>query len=285
MKQNFALSSWKRATIVLAGLTLFACGGGSSSVSSTDPVVSAVTPEANPAVGKASTFTISGANLPATVTPTVTGCSGVTTIASTSTTSRQFTCVPESLNVGVSISYSTATPFTASISVPRPKVTMVTTLGNVEMELYPEKAPTTVKNFLGYVNSGFYSGTVFHRVAVGFVSQGGGFTLSSSGIPTVKPPTSGNIVLESNNGLSNLKYTLAMARLSSPNTANSQFFFNAADNGAILDYRAAAPTNFGYAVFGKAVAGTAILDTLNAIPTVGENPISPPLIQSITQTQ
>lgn len=141
-------------------------------------------------------------------------------------------------------------------SVMKEIVVLETTKGNIEIELDRENAPITVENFVSYVESGFYDGTIFHRVMDGFMIQGGGFTPDGNEKQT-NPP----IKLESNNGLSNLEGTVAMARTNEPNSATSQFFINVANN-TFLDY---GPNNDGYAVFGKVVSG---MDAVNGIKSV-----------------
>jgi cyclophilin family peptidyl-prolyl cis-trans isomerase len=138
----------------------------------------------------------------------------------------------------------------------KPIVELETSMGNIEIELYPEKAPKTVKNFLEYVNSGFYNGTVFHRVIKGFMVQVGGFDKDMEQKKTLSP-----ISIESNNGLKNDRGTIAMARTSNPNSATSQFFINAKDND-FLNYTSSTPQGYGYAVFGKVIKG---MDTVNKI--------------------
>jgi len=133
-----------------------------------------------------------------------------------------------------------------------------TSKGNIEIELDSENAPVSAENFLGYVNSGFYDGTVFHRVIPNFMIQGGGFTPEGT-----EKSTNPAIKLESNNGLKNERGTIAMARTSAPNSATSQFFINVVDNPA-LDY---SPGNDGYAVFGKVVSGMDVVDGIKDVPT------------------
>jgi peptidyl-prolyl cis-trans isomerase A (cyclophilin A) len=135
-------------------------------------------------------------------------------------------------------------------------VVFQTTMGIIEIELYRAHAPITVANFLSYVKSGFYNGTVFHRVYDGFVIQGGGFTSNETEKTTGNP-----IKLESNNGLKNLVGTIAMARTNTPDSATSQFFINLVDNKN-LDYTSSSP---GYAVFGKVISG---MDVVNKIAGV-----------------
>ena len=133
-----------------------------------------------------------------------------------------------------------------------------TNKGTIEIELDRENAPVTVENFVGYVNSGFYDGTVFHRVIPNFMIQGGGFTAEG-----VQKETNAPIKLESDNGLKNLEGTIAMARTNDPDSATSQFFINVVDNPA-LDY---ASGNDGYAVFGKVTSGMEVVDDIASVKT------------------
>ncbi len=137
-------------------------------------------------------------------------------------------------------------------------VVIETSKGTIEVQLNSEKASITVENFLAYVNSGFYDGTVFHRVMPGFMIQGGGFTPDGTQKPTSEP-----IKLESDNGLGNDAGTIAMARTSVPDSATSQFFINVANNG-FLNY---APGNDGYAVFGKVTSGMDVVNKIAAVRT------------------
>lgn len=139
-------------------------------------------------------------------------------------------------------------------------VCMLTSSGEIVVELYDSYAPQTVANFYKYVAAGFYTNTLIHRVDRDFVVQGGGY---SPGM-VAKQPLYAPIRLESNNGLSNLRGTLAMARRGDPDTATSQFFFNVLDNTG-LDYQSAA--NPGYTVFGRIISGLATLDAINVVPT------------------
>lgn len=136
-------------------------------------------------------------------------------------------------------------------------VCMLTSDGEIVVGLDPVKAPITVANFLKYVKDGFYDNTIFHRVVPGFVVQGGGYTTGYS----TKTATYSAIALESQNGLSNLRGTIAMARTTVPASATSQFYFNTVDNVS-LDYKDA--SNPGYAVFGKIISGTETVDKINA---------------------
>ncbi len=140
-----------------------------------------------------------------------------------------------------------------------PTVVMETTHGNFTIELDAANAPISTENFLSYVDSGFYDGTIFHRVIDGFMIQGGGFTEQMAQKPTNAP-----IKNEADNGLKNVTGTLAMARTQVVDSATAQFFINVADN-AFLDHRSPTPDGYGYAVFGKVIDG---MDTVQAIRQV-----------------
>lgn len=133
---------------------------------------------------------------------------------------------------------------------------MKTTMGDITLELYQDKAPATVKNFLGYVDDKFYDGTIFHRVIKGFMIQGGGHTADMS-----KKPTKGPIKNEADNGLSNRRGTISMARMPDPHSATSQFFINLVDN-VNLDFRAKTDQGYGYCVFGKVISGMDVVDAI-----------------------
>jgi peptidyl-prolyl cis-trans isomerase A (cyclophilin A) len=138
------------------------------------------------------------------------------------------------------------------------KVLFTTSLGNLTILLFEHEAPITVRNFLAYVDSGFYNGTIFHRVIPGFVVQGGGFDRKMIRRPTYPP-----IKNEADNGMKNERGTLSMARTSDPNSATSQFFINLVDN-ASLDYGSRGP---GYAVFAKIVQGMDVVDKIAKVET------------------
>lgn len=139
------------------------------------------------------------------------------------------------------------------LSVPKPQVVVVTDAGNLTMELEAAAAPASVRNFLGYVGRNYYSGTLFHRVIAGFVVQGGGYTTGM----VQKPGQVAPIALESQNGLTNARGTLAMARTSVPDSATSEFFINLVDNTSLNYQSAASP---GYAVFGRVISGMEVVD-------------------------
>ena len=133
--------------------------------------------------------------------------------------------------------------------------------GVVTLELDQQKAPKTVANFLDYVKKGHYDGTIFHRVIDGFMIQGGGFAPGMT-----QKPTSAPVENEANNGLKNDKYTVAMARTNDPHSASAQFFINVANND-FLNHKSPTPQGWGYAVFGKVVGGTEIIDRLKGVAT------------------
>ncbi len=143
-----------------------------------------------------------------------------------------------------------------------PVVVMETNMGTIKLEVYTDKAPITAKNFLDYVNAGFYNGTIFHRVVPNFVIQGGGYSATM-----VRKPTKAGIQNESKNGLKNLRGTLSMARYDDPNSATSQFFINLKDN-AHLDPPAG---GWGYAVFAKVIEGMDVVDKIAAVKTGTKN--------------
>jgi cyclophilin family peptidyl-prolyl cis-trans isomerase len=157
-------------------------------------------------------------------------------------------------------------------------VEIETSVGNITLELYPEKAPKTVANFVRYVNDGFYTNTIFHRVISGFMIQGGGFERDLTEKETRAP-----IVNEAGNGLSNKAGTIAMARTSDPDSATSQFFINLVENPA-LNYTGPGPDFIGYCVFGKVVQGMDVVRKIGLMPTADSGgyanvPIRPIIIK------
>lgn len=167
----------------------------------------------------------------------------------------------------------------AALAADLPQVSLKTSMGEIVVELDKEKAPITVANFLAYVKSGFYKGTIFHRVIDGFMIQGGGMNEKFEGRQTRKP-----IKNESDNGLSNQPYTIAMARENHPDSATSQFFINVADNSGI-DHPHVGGS--GYTVFGKVVKGQEVVDKIKAVMVDDvrgmENvPVTPIFIKSAT---
>lgn len=244
-------------------LILSACGGGG-----TPPPAPSIQ-GSNLFYGVTATFNVGVTTLVPGITLTADKCSSLTQSTSAAPTVLTYKC---KITATGTLTFK-ATDSQGSIlasqtfSVPDPQVQVITSLGNVVLELYPNKAPLSVDNFLNYVYAGFYSGTIFHRVIPNFVVQTGGFT---SGLSPMKPIFA-PITLESNNGLRNLAGTLAMARTSDPNSATSQFFVNLVDN-ANLDY--VDSTNPGYAVFGKVTAGIDVINSIGALSTGNSNGMS-----------
>lgn len=140
-------------------------------------------------------------------------------------------------------------------------VEMKTSAGRIVIELDDQKAPTTVENFLAYVNDGFYNGTIFHRVIDGFMIQGGGFTADFQQKKTRAP-----IQNEANNGLKNDRFTISMARTNAPHSATAQFFINTVDNTP-LDYTASTQRGWGYAVFGRIIEGFEVVESISSTVT------------------
>jgi len=162
-----------------------------------------------------------------------------------------------------------------------PKVKLETTLGDIVLELDSEKAPKTVENFLGYVNEGFYDGTIFHRVIPNFMVQGGGMLPDMT-----EKPNKASIKNEANNGLKNLKGTVAMARTNEPHSATSQFFINVKDND-FLNFSSETPQGWGYAVFGKVIEGMDVIEKIVAVETGnkgyhGDVPVEPITMNKVT---
>ncbi|KAA8727249.1 MAG: peptidylprolyl isomerase A [Ewingella americana] len=151
----------------------------------------------------------------------------------------------------------------AALAAAQQHVLLTTSAGNIEVELDSAKAPVSVKNFVDYAQSGYYNNTIFHRVIPGFMIQGGGFTTDMQQKQTKAP-----IKNEADNGLRNLRGTIAMARTSEKDSATSQFFFNVADN-AFLDH---GQRDFGYAVFGKVIKGMDVVDKIAQVKTDNVGP-------------
>ena len=162
-----------------------------------------------------------------------------------------------------------------------PLVKLETSMGDITLELYPDKAPASVANFLQYVKDGHFNGTIFHRVINGFMIQGGGFDANMQQKPTRAP-----IKNEADNGLKNEPYTVAMARTNIPDSATAQFFINVNDN-QFLNHTAKTPQGWGYAVFGKVVKGQDVVDKIKAVPTATQGmlqnvPVTPVTIVKAT---
>ncbi|NCN44486.1 MAG: peptidylprolyl isomerase [Piscirickettsiaceae bacterium CG_4_9_14_3_um_filter_43_564] len=163
-----------------------------------------------------------------------------------------------------------------------PQVLIETNKGNIILELYPDKAPKSVENFLRYVNEGFYDGTIFHRVIANFMIQGGGFTPEMHQKPAHDP-----IQNEADNGLKNQIGTVAMARTNDPHSASSQFFINVAQN-SFLDFREKTERAYGYAVFGRVINGMRAVNQIRQAKTgfnsgMGDVPLSPIIMTKVSQ--
>ncbi len=164
---------------------------------------------------------------------------------------------------------------------PLPRIRLSTSLGDIELELDRQAAPETVANFMAYVKDGFYDGTIFHRVIAGFMIQGGGLDDQMKPKPTREP-----IRNEADNGLVNRTGTIAMARMSNPHSATSQFFINVKDND-FLDYRAKSKKGWGYCVFGKVVSGMNVVRSIENVLTTSragmrDVPETPVVIKKVT---
>lgn len=272
------------ATITIMGtaLAMAGCNGGSDSQDNTasgssSGTITVSSISANKLQYSQQTrFTVSGQGLDQGISLSASGCSNIVAVAGGTASQQVFTCnVSASGNWAAEVKASNGSVLlSASQTVPQPQVSMKTSMGDLVIELYPDKAPITVANFMSYVNSGFYSNLIFHRVIKEFVVQGGGYNASLEAKAT-QPP----IKLEVNKGLSNLRGTIAMARTGTLDSATSQFYFNTVDNVGL-------DTNGGgYAVFGKIVSGLTVIDQINLVPTSNSIPTTPVTINSVTQTQ
>lgn len=262
---------------IAMAMALVACGGGGGS-SNTGPtqgsggdlaVSTAVA--GTPMFGKPLVLTLTGTDLDQGISVSATGCSGVTIdVSSSGPSTAQYVCTVSAMGAGQFVVTRTsggATLSTIAFNVAAPQVTMnfsngAGVEGEIVLTLAPDKTPITVGNFLSYVNSGFYTGTVFHRVSPGFVVQGGGYTTPLDANDQNLKPTNAPIPLEVGTGLSNTQWTIAMARTSDPASATSQFFINLVDNSGSLDPGLSA----GYAVFGTVTSGTADVTAIVGAP-------------------
>ena len=188
--------------------------------------------------------------------------------------------IAATLTLGLVLGTAAVKGETAVSAAKNPTVVMKTSMGSITLELYADKAPETVKNFLSYVNDKHYDGTVFHRVIDGFMIQGGGF-----GVDGKEKPKKAPIKNESANGLQNKVGTIAMARTPEPHSASAQFFINVKDN-SFLD-RAQAQDGWGYCVFGKVTDGMDVVNKIKATPTANKGgafanaPVTPVVIESV----
>ena len=267
------------STLCLA--LLAACGGGSDSSTAEKAIVNDIVTD-KLEYRQVSTFTIKGSGL-SNITFTHQGCLSLAEVGTGSANERTYRCkiirpnlVPVVVKdkAGKTI-YASNQQVTLAL---QPRVMISTSMGNIEVELNPAKAPISVDNFLNYTESNFYSNKIFHRVIKNYVVQGGGLTAD-----LVEAPAQAPILLEAGNGLINSRGTIAMARTATLNSATAQFFINVADNPT-LDGAS------GYAVFGKVITGLEVVDTIQAVPTatkggLSDVPTSTILINSATKTQ
>ena len=267
-----------QAVILAAALT--ACVGSNET---SDPVIDRIVIE-NTKYGQLGRFVIEGKHLDQEFSVSLSKCTGLAVAEGGLATSKTITCTVNGTGAAtIFASFKDQQIYSANFNVPEPQVLMKTSMGDLLIELNPTAAPITVRNFLGYVNDQFYNKTQFHRIEKSFVAQGGWVDLT----PAVKNPTRPAITLESNNGLSNLKGTIAMARTNEPNSATSQFYFNLADNLG-LDY--AQGVRDGYAVFGKIIQGIPVLDAIGQVPIANRYglatfPAADLIITEVRQTQ
>jgi peptidyl-prolyl cis-trans isomerase A (cyclophilin A) len=279
-------------TACAAGLCalLAACGGGGGGATENRVAsVSAVTADTPPSYDAVATFSVAGANLDVGVTASATGCTGPAVVAGGTATAIKVTCTP-SRDGDITLNLSTTTGTllkSTTFNVPKPQVKMTTSAGSVLIELEPAKAPITVKNFLAYVQDGFYVNTVFHRIISTFMAQAGGYTFGTN--YALNSNTRAPITLEKTTitGLSNTAKSIAMARTAAPDSATSQFFINLVDN-AFLNAQGSSDGN-GYAVFGTVVTtaevnSDATLAALKAVQVAnnGAGEVSMPLNPPVT---
>ncbi|NKI69248.1 peptidyl-prolyl cis-trans isomerase [Collimonas pratensis] len=193
---------------------------------------------------------------------------------------RTFTLALASALTAVTFAASPSFAATAktAAAVDKPHVLLKTNMGDIVIELNPEKAPKTVKNFLGYVNSGHYNGTIFHRVINSFMIQGGGMTKDM-----IEKPAPNKVENEAKNGLKNVPYSVAMARTADPQSAGAQFFINV-NNNEFLNYPGR--DGWGYAVFGQVIKGMNVVDKIKQVKTAYQDvPTTPVIIESATVTK
>ncbi len=282
----YVLGAVTGGNLVLVGnVSAFACAIYPQSCPAQVTAITAVAPLS---YSKTATLEVAGDGLDQGISLVAPGCASLTELAGSTATQRRYSCkviAPASLTVEA-LRGDSSTALSAALPVPAPQVTVVTSMGNIVVELNPVQAALTVDNFLRYTNDGFYANLLFHRVISNFVIQGGGVTPK----PEKKPATYAPIKLESNNGLSNLRGSIAMARTGVPDSATSEFYINVVDNLGLNYASAASP---GYTVFGKVVLGLDVVDLIRLVPTttrtgdgVYQNiPVTNVVIQSVAQTR
>jgi cyclophilin family peptidyl-prolyl cis-trans isomerase len=262
MRRPFLLSIFRLSSLVVVGLLLNACGGGNADF---PPVVTGFKVQTLQ-YGRTAVIYVGGNDLRNTMTvDTNSACETPSFAASSSTTQLEINCTVTAVG-DIPLTLKAANGqvlYQTTLNVAKPQVQFsisqgTTSLGNITLELDPAAAKSTVNNFLNYVNTDYYTNTLFHRVMPGFVVQAGGYTTGM----VKKPGQTGPIVLQSNNGLSNLRGTVAMARLSDPvDSATSEFYINLVDN-LFLNYKSDLDSERGYAVFGTVVQGMEVADAI-----------------------
>jgi cyclophilin family peptidyl-prolyl cis-trans isomerase len=273
-------SSVERAALPLLTIALLAgCGGGGSDTAT--PATLRVTSASadTPVYGQLLHITVQGELLDQGLTPVSTACKTITQAPTasfaSSATAMHYLCDVQAVGsqtMELRRSDTGAVLHTLNFTVPLPQVTMAVSNGaavngNIVFTLRPDLAPITTDNFLSYVRSGFYDSTVFHRVQTNFVVQGGGYPspVVAGTVPTHKT-TSAAIALEAGNGLSNVQWSVAMARTSAANSATSEFFINLKDNNSGTSSLDKTATNAGYAVFANVTAGTDVVSAMTSAP-------------------
>lgn len=255
-------------------LLLSACGGGTGF----PPTITGVKPQSL-MYGKTATIYLGGKDLRSSlVVDTQGGCINTSFASNSTTDTLVLNCtVKVAGDMPLIVKTDTGTVvYNGTLTIPKPQVGIVTSMGNIVVELDPTAAPITVNNFLSYANSGYYRNTLFHRVMSEFVIQGGGFTTGM----VKKDGQGAPIVSESKNGLSNVRGSIAMARMDDKDSATSEFFINHVDN-LFLDYSA---TSAGYTVFGKVVQGMDVVDTIAGKATGNFNGYANVPLEDITIT-
>ena len=256
---NPAITKYLLAVMAaLVASLLTACGGSTGF----PPVITAIKPQSL-SYGRTATIYLGGKDLRSSLVVESGGACTNPSFASSSTTDVLVLNCLVNVVGDLPLTIKTdagAVVYTATLTVPKPQVSIITSKGSFTLELDPATAPISVKNFLSYVKSGYYSNTLFHRVIPGFVAQAGGYTTGM----VKKPGQLDPIELESNKGLSNARATVAMARTNVFNSATSEFYVNLVDNN-FLDYKNAASP--GYAVFGTVVQGMDVVDAIATEPT------------------
>lgn len=286
-----------RATAATAATLVVACGGGGGSgTSANQPPVAMAKLSGEAIMNASTTFDTAGTSDPDGSIAIqswdygdgLVGTSNTHTYQTAGTYTARLTVTDDqgataSIQIPVTVTKCSLAGTQAAELSPFTALCVQTSLGEMVFEVYPTQAPVTASNFLQYVDSGFFNGLIFHRVISGFVIQGGGYQPG----PNLKTPTFAPIALESNNGLQNWQYTLAMARTSDPNSATSQFFINLVDNHS-LDYNPNIQGPNGYAVFGQVISGTSVVDAIGMVATenaggLADVPVQDVVIRSVVR--